>query len=475
LTIGHSEIELRAGKLRAFERAGPLFWRRRIALERAQRLVLSSERSLFGICPWVSFTNRYLYIRAVCAGRRDLGMAPGYPFDWLLPLAEDLARRCRAVQDHVLGGAASLPVEFDEPIEVGGQTQFTDRPVPPPKSKIVVQQCGSELTLSIPPAELEIGMRVLWVVQSRILLVLFPFLLPSVFVAAIPQAGWGIFLAFFVPGALLSLATWRADSNGLRQTQTLTVSADGLSFDWSTGFRRRVIHYRREHIACIRAAPAPDWIRSELQIHLTTDHKAILLRAHDEGELEWVATVLRQALGVPSYKPPVQPAGSKIRVERRPEQVTLLVPARGPRIGFLLAGIFFFTMAAGGTVCIAFNAGWLTLMCLPTWLMGLATMRVAFARSHGRVAIAAAGRSLSILKSGLLRTKRWDWGPGEITKVAIGPRYVLIRDDRTLELKIHGLDEKVGLLVGRRESELEWLASVLRQALGLEYDGQAKP
>jgi hypothetical protein len=73
-----------------------------------------------------------------------------------------------------------------------------------------------------------------------------------------------------------------------------------------------------------------------------------------------------------------------------------------------------------------------------------------------------------VLQTGLVRSQQRAWEASELAAVRVGPSGVTVNDEDVLELQIvprAGL--KYGLLTGRDENEIAWIADVLRQKLGV--------
>jgi hypothetical protein len=135
LTVGHSELEIRDGKLLAIERMGPLRWTWRRRLERIRRFVVYTPPIAPDGQPVTPNTSdRLTLIRVECEGSRTLWLAPGYPREWLRPLADDLASRCTALQSWENRSFVLPAVEVGEEIEDRTQVEFPDRPNQPTRS-----------------------------------------------------------------------------------------------------------------------------------------------------------------------------------------------------------------------------------------------------------------------------------------------------------------------------------------------------
>ena len=74
-----------------------------------------------------------------------------------------------------------------------------------------------------------------------------------------------------------------------------------------------------------------------------------------------------------------------------------------------------------------------------------------------------------VIQSGPFGTKQRDWAAEQIAKLFAGPSGMEVNEAPVLELQIVGSDsKKFGLLAGRSDDELKWMAAELRAALSLE-------
>ncbi len=93
-----------------------------------------------------------------------------------------------------------------------------------------------------------------------------------------------------------------------------------------------------------------------------------------------------------------------------------------------------------------------------------------------RATLTCASRALTVEQQGLFGKKVRQWRPGEIAAVRAGPSGMAVNNQPLFELQLHPANgRKVGLLTGRPEPELRWLASELRQALGVPAAENAQP
>src|SRR5262249_44662730 len=92
-------------------------------------------------------------ILAECDRGKPLWVAPGYPRDWLRPLAGELARRCQLVTPTGEPAAAPAVAEEVTPAAESGVPQF-DRPEEPAGSRGVLEEHADGVTITLPPAGL---------------------------------------------------------------------------------------------------------------------------------------------------------------------------------------------------------------------------------------------------------------------------------------------------------------------------------
>jgi hypothetical protein len=73
-----------------------------------------------------------------------------------------------------------------------------------------------------------------------------------------------------------------------------------------------------------------------------------------------------------------------------------------------------------------------------------------------------------VIQTGLFGTRQRQWPVTEIRRVCAGPSGMEVNDKPILELQIFGESSaKFGLLCGRSDEELRWMASELRVVLGI--------
>jgi hypothetical protein len=138
--VGHNEIELRDDTISGFECWGPIRLGPRRAVAGLIRLdvrdALPDERPGRVYEEPRAATEFNALVASWPAA--EVTLARGYPRSWLVPLANDLARRCRLAADRV----------SEEPLP--NPAGFVDLPEQPIESRIEAAETGGELRLILP-------------------------------------------------------------------------------------------------------------------------------------------------------------------------------------------------------------------------------------------------------------------------------------------------------------------------------------
>ncbi len=185
-----------------------------------------------------------------------------------------------------------------------------------------------------------------------------------------------------------------------------------------------------------------------------------------------------------AYQPQPPPTGSRITIERFSDGLTIQLPAAGINGA---KGMLFFTVVLNGAL--AFITAFVLLMffannlkhkgpiwVLPLflsffWLVGFCFLLASLNMARRRAAFACTGGTLMVIQTGLFSSKQRDFEPGDVEAVRVGPSGMTVNNVPIRELQIFdGGAAKFGLLAGRSEAELDWLAAELRQALGVPAD-----
>ena len=173
-----------------------------------------------------------------------------------------------------------------------------------------------------------------------------------------------------------------------------------------------------------------------------------------------------------------QPPGSRVRLEEWSSGVRLTVPAAGLWRGS--KGLFFFALVWCGFMAV-FTAGavgagfewdgkpWMPILFIAAfWAFGLGLLAVAVNMGRRTAVIAVEDGRLQVETRGLFGVRRQEWNPGELSAVRADAGGLEVNERPVLELQFHPVGgKKWGLLAGRDEDELRWMATSLRRALQL--------
>ncbi|MBI1345225.1 hypothetical protein GC163_02935 [bacterium] len=173
-----------------------------------------------------------------------------------------------------------------------------------------------------------------------------------------------------------------------------------------------------------------------------------------------------------------QPAGSPIIREDIPGGFSLLVPAPGVWKGS--AGLFTFSLFwCGFMVIFTYMAGefrfqakaniaeidwFFVVFALCFWAIGIGLMVAAINMGRRQAVIAATADQIKLMQSSLFGTSRKEWFLADLQNVQLGPSGMSVNDVPVMQLHIiEANGKKFGMLTGRDEAELEWMATHLRQ------------
>ncbi len=103
------------------------------------------------------------------------------------------------------------------------------------------------------------------------------------------------------------------------------------------------------------------------------------------------------------------------------------------------------------------------------WAIGIGLLLAALHMARRRAAIAVAAGRLLVVQVGLFGEKKRVWEPDELRSIEVGPSGMEVNDRPVLELQfVSKAGDKFGLFGGRDQEEIEWLATQLGKALGLD-------
>jgi hypothetical protein len=122
-----------------------------------------------------------------------------------------------------------------------------------------------------------------------------------------------------------------------------------------------------------------------------------------------------------------QPAGSRVRLEPRPDGLTVIVPPAGLWKGgkglFVFAVIWCGFMTVFTTLMLATRAPWpMLLFATAFWAIGLSLLAMAVNMGRRRALLVVDAAELRIAQEGLFRIQRWGWRRDELAGMGVGPR-----------------------------------------------------
>ena len=503
LLAGHSEIELSDGMISAIERCGPLCWKwtRPVAGLRGF-IVTEPVRPSRHRDQALTFGN----LGAICpdwqpdSAQKTIYLAPGYPRPLQIALARALAGLCQ-----VSGEGSNAPSVLEVVTVAALDTSIVDVLDQPADSPVVVEMSASSLTLTVPPLGVWRGGKpfflfgLIWCSIFTLLTVLLIFVGPNnpkfddtAMVGSL--ACLGLF-------ELVGLAMLLVGVHLGRRRAVLRVVDDELQIFRAGLFGSSRRLWTRLEVGDIRVGPSNLVVNDvpvlELQIHpvVRTGQKYGLLGGRDANELRWLATLLRQRLlpETPATPGPVadirllpfqelddQPDSSDIELEESTDGLTLRVPPpgiwRGNKSG-LRAGIVWLGIMSVAAYYLIFSDALRLELPLRAfigffgfffWGAGFIPIGQAVYLGRHSALLALDRDELRVEQTSLFGSWRHRWRRAELADVAVGMGTVPVSGQPMLELKVlpRG-DVPVGLLTGRDAAELEWLATVLRGALGM--------
>lgn len=182
-------------------------------------------------------------------------------------------------------------------------------------------------------------------------------------------------------------------------------------------------------------------------------------------------------------QPPVleKPADSKIEMVQGSDTLTLVIPPAGAKStlrGLLVFSIFWVGFCGLMTTIIVLSVlmpdkvkhegspliG--LLFMIPFWGVGVGMLLGGLQMSRRKAVILVTPESVVFTQSGPLGQKEKQWPRSQIATVEASPSGVSVNDRPVPQLKlIFKSGKPFGLLTGRSDAELAWLAGVLRQYL----------
>ncbi len=518
---GHAEFELRGGVLRAIERFGPIRRARQLPIRYLRRFVVGPAHSPDGMT--TANDGPFAHILAIRPHwtddaprrlKRIMLLAPGYPRDWLVPLAEALARQGRVAEPGSSEVVAVPPVE----VVAVPPSGFVELPEQPASSRALVQRRADGVTVTVPPLGLRHGparpflfISLIWC--GLVTLISLAALLSD---AKPPDKGgqempdWGGLIVFGL-SASAGIALLLTTINLGRRQAVLAVAGDELHILQTGLFGTSRQQWPRQQVFDVRVGPSKINMNRqplpELQIlpHLGEGKKFGLLAGRDEAELRWLATLLRQALGVvlspetglpPFHERPEQPPDSIVLVETSAGGVTLTIPPEGiwrGSQGMFPVGLVWSAVLAVVTGLFASDVfqGLEPPMLFGVffWTMGLGLVVGGVYMGRRQAVLAVVADRLLVLQTSVFGSKRREWPREAVADIRTGPCFLspgaTDSTEGMYELQIHLRHGKPGVTgpvdvrlaplaaaeTGRRHTEIaKPVEIVVRRHIGIVAD-----
>lgn len=174
--------------------------------------------------------------------------------------------------------------------------------------------------------------------------------------------------------------------------------------------------------------------------------------------------------------PPLQPVGSRVILTHTPDGLTLEIPAtgmRGPARGVLIFAVLWMVVTGLlGAVFIVVTIGkgqalpLVPLLVIPSFVViGVAFVVGAVSAARRRAIVDVVGGAVLVTQKGLFKVRQWQWEPGELRSIVVGPSGTEVNDRPIMQIHfVPHSGDKTGLFTWREEAELAWMARTLRDA-----------
>jgi hypothetical protein len=490
---GNSSIEIRAGRLWMTEHVGPFRWRRWQRLTDVVRLDvgMGSSRAVPQSATALSPLANLAAIRVESSRGKPRVAAVGYPREWLLPLARAVARQIETQPERYDGAAmAGSRLAVADPVEVGDESKPADRSRQPARSDIVIDVKRDGLTFEIPPAGIRRGtaglfaFACIWLIFIAVFTVL---MVADGLNQGQNPAGIGSIVAaaafigvFWLVGIGIMLGALQ-----MARRRAAIAVAGGQCMVIQIGlFGEKKLIWKAGELTAVRVGPSGVEVNDrpvmELQFIPRGGKKVGLLGGREVAELEWLAARLSQALGLAMASRDsevlgdvdVQPNDSNVRCEQLGDGLTFTIPRDAFRKGPL--GIWLFALIWNGFIAAVIGLGFKGMAeeVFPLVIMGvfgavgIALIGFAIHWTIRRAEIAVAGNRLLVVQFGLFGVRRNEWIADELIAIRAAPSGISVNQRRLMQLQILPKQGKpLGLLTGRADQELAWIATLLRRAL----------
>jgi hypothetical protein len=252
------------------------------------------------------------------------------------------------------------------------------------------------------------------------------------------------------------------------------ISQHGLSVWLAPSYPREVL------------APLADILAKQLAIHTLAavsdapDSADTIPAANTSGASVNPLPVVVEEHGIPNRDILFQPADSRAVVEKHPDGVTITLPAMGiwrSSGGVIFVGLLFAIVGGAltvGALMPMFRAnpkpfGSEIFVGLIFLCIGVGAMIGTIHAGLKKCVLAVVGNRFLTFETGPFGSRRREFTRDELLDIDCGPSNVTVNKRRLPQLRIWmlGRTPPVGMLTGRDEIELQWIATVLRHSLGI--------
>ena len=297
ILFGRCRVEWRNGRLRSSERLGPFYWTRRLPKKLIARFLAAGPTiQNGGGAPSSKALARMSSLIVQFEDGSQQWLVAGYPQEWLVGVAQTL-------QGYVGGlGGSGTPVPVAVVASVDSWADDREVFQLPAYSRAQVTGAGNNLRVFLPPLGL-------WrATKGFILFGLVWTGIMTCFVFADLHAAFkhlGVSLTPLPFELLFWVAGWAMLAAAVqlgRRTVEFVVADGQLRVTFRGPIRTTQSTWSQSEIAAIRVdrsnVEVNNRVLPELQIYPRTGKKQGMLAGHDEQELRWLATRLRQVLQV---------------------------------------------------------------------------------------------------------------------------------------------------------------------------------
>jgi hypothetical protein len=482
LSGGHRQIEVSAGRLRVVEWLGPVWRIRSRRLDRLRRLEIGPDPTALD-SPGSDPTPLALIAACVDA---PLVLADGYPHNWLVGLAGHLRRHCE-----VTGGDAGAVIR-GSPVEVvtlPGPGAALAGHVAPARIRSAASEQDGAVTVTVGRPNLRYADK-----GSLVFGIPFLFLgavMPTFLMANGQAPWWGMLPVlgiFGTVGVVFVVVALRIIST----RAVITVNGAAVELTQSDWFFTRRRRWGRADVTGVglgdsnlphsKGGPAVP----ELQVRFGDGGHAGLLGGRDKQELEWIATVLGDALfrlpaaerPGPDDVPP-QPPESRAVLEQTRDGFRLTMPPLGwwGKVPVMtLVGVLLLAAGTAGAVALAQN--WALLK--PWWaipgaavsgllvVLGMGLLLEVLTYGRRRRVLTVSGSTLSLWQTTWWGSRERSWAREDIAAIDVGPLAAGRGEFVLPQLQVHPhRGRPYRFLVYHDGDELLWIAALLRQGLGV--------